>query len=104
VQVLTPRTVALMIDNHNSRKLAPRGLGWDIKGESLGYTSCGALMRKGSIGHSGFTGTSLWMEPDTGLMVILLTNRVHISRDRNQADMIRFRPRLHNLAVCLFGE
>jgi len=104
VQILTRRTVSLMTDNHNPRKLAPRGLGWDLKGESLGYTSCGALMRKGAIGHSGFTGTSIWMEPDTGFMVILLTNRVHISRDRNQADMIRFRPRLHNLAVCLFGE
>lgn len=104
VRLLSRRTVALMTANHNPGRLAPRGLGWDLKGDTYGYTSCGALMRKGAIGHTGFTGCSLWMEPDTGFLVILLSNRVHISRDRNQADMIRFRPRLHNLAVCLFAE
>jgi len=104
VRLLARRTVALMTANHNPPRLAPRGLGWDIKGDTYGYTSCGALMHKGAVGHTGFTGCSLWMEPDSGLTVILLSNRVHISRDRNQADMIRFRPRLHNLAVCLFGE
>ena len=61
-------------------------------------------MGKGSLGHTGFTGTSLWMEPDTGLIVIALTNRVNVARDKNQAGMIRFRPRLHNLAVCLAEE
>jgi CubicO group peptidase (beta-lactamase class C family) len=104
VRLLARRTVALMTANQNPPRLAPRGLGWDIKGDSYGYTSCGALMRRGSIGHTGFTGCSLWLEPDTGLTVILLSNRVHISRERNQPDMIRFRPRLHNLVVCLFGE
>jgi CubicO group peptidase (beta-lactamase class C family) len=104
VRLLSRRTIALMTANHNPPRLAPRGLGWDIKGDALGYTSCGALMRKGAFGHTGFTGTSLWMEPEGGLTVILLSNRVHISRDRNQADMIRFRPRLHNLVVCLFGD
>lgn len=104
VRLISRRTVALMTANHNPPRLAPRGLGWDIKGEARGYVSCGALMGSGAVGHTGFTGTSLWMEPDTGLTVIVLSNRVHISRDRNQADMIRFRPRLHNVVVCLFGE
>jgi CubicO group peptidase (beta-lactamase class C family) len=104
VRLLARRAVTLMTANHNPPRLAPRGLGWDIKGDSYGYMSCGALMHRGAIGHTGFTGCSLWMEPDSGLIVILLSNRVHISRDRNQADMIRFRPRLHNLVVCLFGE
>jgi len=103
-RLLARRTVEMMTVNHNPVRLAPRGLGWDIKGDHLGYASCGALMQKGAIGHTGFTGTSLWMEPGTGLTVILLTNRVHISRDSNQADMIRFRPRLHNLVVTLFSE
>jgi len=104
VRILSQRTVAAMTSNHNPRKLPPRGLGWDIKGEGFGYMSCGELMAPGTIGHTGFTGTSLWMEPDTGFTVILLTNRVHIAREKNQPDMIRFRPRLHNLAVALFGE
>lgn len=104
VRLLAPRTVDMMTSNHNPSRLPPRGLGWDIKGDMFTYTSSGALMKPGAIGHTGFTGTSIWMEEDSGLMVILLTNRVHISRDRNQADMIRFRPRLHNVVACLFGE
>ena len=102
VRLFSERTVELMITNHNSPRLPHRGLGWDIKGEIFTYASCGALMGQGAIGHTGFTGTSLWMEPDTGLTVILLSNRVNISRNRNQAEMIRFRPRLHNLVICLF--
>lgn len=104
VRLLAPRTLELMILNHNPPRLPPRGLGWDRKADGYGYTSCGALMRKGAIGHTGFTGTSLWLEPDTGLIVIVLSNRVNVSRDRNQADMIRFRPRLHNVLMCMFGE
>lgn len=103
VRVLAPRTVARMTSNHNPRRLPPRGLGWDIKGEGFGYVSCGELMSPGSIGHTGFTGTSLWLEPDSGFLVILLTNRVHMARERNQPEMVRFRPRLHNLVVSLFG-
>jgi CubicO group peptidase (beta-lactamase class C family) len=102
-QVLSPRTVRRMVANHNPRRLPPRGLGWDIKGEGFGYVSCGELMRTGTIGHTGFTGTSLWMEPDSGFIVVALTNRVHIAREKNQADMIRFRPRLHNLLVAMFN-
>lgn len=104
VRLLAKRSVELMTANHNPARLPPRGLGWDIKGDTRGYTSCGALMRRGSVGHTGFTGTSLWLEPETGLTVVLLTNRVHMSRDRSQADMVRFRPRLHNLVVCLFDN
>ncbi|MCZ6534155.1 MAG: serine hydrolase [SAR324 cluster bacterium] len=101
VRVLTARTVDMMTANHNPRKLAPRGMGWDMKGEGFGYMSCGELMAVGSIGHTGFTGTSFWIERKSGLTVILLTNRVNIARDKNQPDMMSFRPRLHNLVVSL---
>lgn len=104
VRILSARTAALMAANHNPRRLPARGLGWDIKGEGQGYASCGDLMQPGAIGHTGFTGTSLWIEPQSGLTVILLSNRVHISREKNQADMIRFRPRLHNVIVGMMGE
>ena len=100
VRVLSRAGMAMMIRNHNPRKLPPRGLGWDIKGEGFGYMSCGGLMPRGAIGHTGFTGTSLWIEPESGLTIVVLSNRVHIPRDKNQAEMIRFRPRLHNLIVA----
>ncbi|HUJ77331.1 MAG TPA: serine hydrolase domain-containing protein, partial [bacterium] len=102
VRVLSARSVARMTANHNARKLPPRGLGWDIKGEGFGYMSCGELLRPGAIGHTGFTGTSLWMELDTGLVIIALSNRVHMAREKNQPEMIRFRPRLHNVLASAY--
>ncbi|MDH4225482.1 MAG: beta-lactamase family protein, partial [Deltaproteobacteria bacterium] len=83
VRVLSSVTVELMISNQNPPRLAPRGLGWDMKGEGFGYMSCGDLMPPGTVGHTGFTGTSLWMDPHSGLTIIALSNRVHISREKN---------------------
>jgi uncharacterized protein YbbC (DUF1343 family) len=52
-----------------------RGLGWDI---SSPYSrTLGAYFPMGSVGHTGFTGTAIWMDPATGVYMILLTNRVH---------------------------
>jgi uncharacterized protein YbbC (DUF1343 family)/CubicO group peptidase (beta-lactamase class C family) len=52
-----------------------RGLGWDI--DSPFSTNRGALLPVGSFGHTGFTGTSLWIDPVTDTYIIILTNRVH---------------------------
>jgi uncharacterized protein YbbC (DUF1343 family)/CubicO group peptidase (beta-lactamase class C family) len=52
-----------------------RGLGWDI---SSPYSrTLGAYFPMGSVGHTGFTGTAIWMDPASGVYMILLTNRVH---------------------------
>ena len=52
-----------------------RALGWDVK---TGYSSNrGATMSDRAFGHGGFTGTSLWIDPETGLFVIFLSNRLH---------------------------
>ena len=55
-----------------------RGLGWAIKMSD--ENSCGALMSRSSFGHSGFTGTSIWVDPERDLNVVLLTNAVHHGR------------------------
>ncbi len=52
-----------------------RGLGWDI--DSPFSSNRGELLPVGSFGHTGFTGTSLWMDPVTDTYIILLTNAVH---------------------------
>lgn len=52
-----------------------RGLGWDI--DSPFSTNRGELLPVGSYGHTGFTGTSLWIDPVTDTYIIVLTNRVH---------------------------
>jgi len=56
-----------------------RALGWDTK--SPEKSSAGAFFSDRSFGHTGFTGTSIWMDPERELFVILLTNRVHPTRD-----------------------
>ena len=53
-----------------------RGLGWDI--DSPFSSTRGELLPVGSFGHTGFTGTSLWIDPTTNTYIILLTNAVHV--------------------------
>ncbi len=54
-----------------------RGLGWVLKGQD---SFAGSLATKSGYGHTGFTGTSLWLEPELDSFAVLLTNRVHPSR------------------------
>ncbi len=74
-----------------------RGYGWDLKTISC---SCGDLMSDRAYGHTGFTGTSMWMDPKRDIVVILLTNRVHVARWENQDLVIRLRPRVHNYILA----
>jgi CubicO group peptidase (beta-lactamase class C family) len=63
-----------------------RALGWDTM---LPTSSCGTKMSPRAIGHTGFTGTSLWIDPAQDLYVVLLTNRVHPTRDNNRIQPLR---------------
>ncbi len=65
-----------------------RALGWDTK-SMTGYSSAGSRFGPRSFGHTGFTGTSFWYDPDSHLYVILLTNRVHPTRDNRKHIPIR---------------
>jgi CubicO group peptidase (beta-lactamase class C family) len=64
-----------------------RALGWDTP--SREGSSAGTTMSADSFGHTGFTGTSLWVDPQRELFIILLTNRVHPTRDNNAIRQIR---------------
>ena len=64
-----------------------RALGWDTK--SAQGSSAGTLFSPTSFGHTGFTGTSLWIDPERELFVILLTNRVHPTRENNAIRTVR---------------
>jgi len=72
-----------------------RALGWDCK-SAIG-SSAGELFSARSFGHTGFTGTSLWADPDRDLIVVFLTNRIHPSRERNTIH--RIRPLVHNAII-----
>jgi len=63
-----------------------RALGWDTM---LPTSSCGTRLSARALGHTGFTGTSLWIDPDQDLYVVFLTNRVHPSRDNNAIQPVR---------------
>jgi CubicO group peptidase (beta-lactamase class C family) len=63
-----------------------RALGWDTM---LPTSSCGTRLSKRAIGHTGFTGTSLWIDPERDLYVVLLTNRVHASDDLDGIRRLR---------------
>jgi CubicO group peptidase (beta-lactamase class C family) len=78
-----------------------RALGWDTpSGER---SSAGNYFSARSFGHTGFTGTSMWMDPERDLFVVLLTNRVHPTRDNNQIRDLRID--LHDAIVLdLEGE
>lgn len=65
-------------------------LGWDSPAETPGISHAGdAWPRAGAVGHLGFTGTSVWLDPARGRWVVLLTNRVHPSRGRPEAALIK---------------
>ena len=66
---------------------------------TLGFDTPAAGSRLGprAVGHTGFTGTSLWIDPDREMIVVLLTNRVHPTRETE--GIKEFRTRLHDLVV-----
>jgi uncharacterized protein YbbC (DUF1343 family) len=66
-----------------------RGLGWDI--DSPFSTNRGELLPVGSFGHTGFTGTSLWIDPATQTYIILLSNAIHPGGTNNETVSLRAR-------------
>ena len=76
VRILSPATVSRMTSPSTPLEMrAVRGLGWDI--DSSYSSNRGELFPIGSFGHTGFTGTSLWLDPGSKSYVIFLSNRVH---------------------------
>jgi CubicO group peptidase (beta-lactamase class C family) len=65
-----------------------RALGWDTPSDS-GYSSAGTKLSRRSFGHTGFTGTSIWMDPERDMFVILLTNRVNPTRANTRILQVR---------------
>ncbi|NMB45925.1 MAG: beta-lactamase family protein [Firmicutes bacterium] len=94
--ILHPRTVRLLNTNYTPELNESRSIGWMMKG--TGFCSGGNLISNRAFGHTGFTGTSLWIDPELRAFFILLTNRVHPTRGNDA--IIRFRPRFHNAAIA----
>jgi uncharacterized protein YbbC (DUF1343 family)/CubicO group peptidase (beta-lactamase class C family) len=86
VRILAPYTVERMISAHSLPTSQMRGLGWDVN--SSYSSNRGDLFPVGTFGHTGFTGTSMWLDPASETFVVLLTNRVH---PNGKGDVTRLR-------------
>lgn len=81
VRIVADSTVARF-----TRRIAGRrALGWDT---CDGGSGCGQYMGAAAFGHTGYTGTSLWIDPERQMFVVLLTNRVHAARARRPSKVI----------------
>jgi len=76
-----------------------RSVGWQLA--ATPGASAGPFLSPGALGHSGFTGTSLWIDPDGGWVVILLTNRVHPRYRPEDMNAVRREFHRHALAGVL---
>lgn len=77
-----------------------RGLGFSLYNHD--FHPAGDLLSLGSFGHTGFTGTSLFVDKESGLYVVLLTNRVFYGRE--DTGFLRFKKLLHNVIVNEYTE
>lgn len=86
-RVLTPAGYAAMITPRTDHLPLRRTLGW--QGVDAVDAIAGDLIGPDGYGHTGFTGTSLWIDPDRGSYVVLLTNRIHPNRENTAISRVR---------------
>jgi len=99
-RILSPLSVVKMTSPASPASSASvRGLGWDI---DTSYSSNrGELLPVGSFGHTGFTGTSFWIDPITRTYVVLLTNRVH---PNGKGDAVPLRARVATVVAAALRQ
>ena len=99
-RVLSPATVARMTTPSTPAAMKDvRGLGWDM--DSSYSSNRGELFPIGSFGHTGFTGTSLWIDPSSGAYVVFLSNRVHPD---GKGDVTALRGRVATIAAAALSD
>lgn len=82
VRVFQPATIAMF----TARQRGSRALGWE---KPTGRNSAGTRLSERAFGHTGFTGTSIWIDPERDLFVILLSNRVNPTRNNPRIGRVR---------------
>lgn len=99
-RLLKRSTIEMITQRQNDAPSSTRALGWDTPSPD-GHSSAGHFLSTHAFGHTGFTGTSIWIDPDKELFIILLTNRVHPTREKNA--MIALRPQVADSVVEALG-
>ena len=95
-----PRRLVEETFRRQGAPVTTRTLGWDTPTE--GASAAGSRFALDSIGHLGYSGTSMWIDPSRRLVAVLLTNRVHPTRENRRIQA--FRPRFHDLVAAAFDE
>jgi len=90
-----PETIDLFYTNYTPYSTEYRSIGWKLA--SSQNSSAGNSFSSQSIGHTGFTGTSLWIDPTRENIFIFLTNRIHPKY--KEIDFNQIRKKFHNLAL-----
>ena len=99
VRILRAETIEEMLTSQISIEAMERGsaflqgrrqlLGWWSMGPTAEVTALGGLPSERAYGHTGFTGTSIWIDPEHKMIAILLTNAIHPKRDTCNRERIR---------------
>ena len=92
-RIFNSETVNLFTSRANLLEGSSRALGWDTP---QGKASGGVYISDSSFGHTGFTGTSLWIDPEHQVFVILLTNAVHPNRSYKNPNYYNYRQKIHS--------
>lgn len=95
--IFSEQTKRLAKQSFTKQHVEQRGLGWQLYSQP---SFSGQYLRDG-FGHTGFTGTSLWVSDEQKLAIVLLTNRVHLGR---ACEIQRFRRIVHNLIALEIGR
>ena len=99
-RIFKPETVELFTQRANIVEGSSRCLGWDSPD---GEASGGVYLSDKSFGHTGYTGTSLWIDPENQITVILLTNAVHPNRSWKKPKYYDWRQRIHSAVYETLG-
>ena len=92
-RIFRQNTVELFTTRANMIPESSRCLGWD---SPSGASSGGVYLSDASFGHGGYTGTTLWIDPENEIIVILLTNAVHPNRKNKEPKYFDWRHRIHS--------
>jgi CubicO group peptidase (beta-lactamase class C family) len=93
-EALPPTLVREFSERQHMPESSDWAIGWDTP--TVGSSSSGQHFSERSIGHLGFTGTSVWIDLEREAIVVMLTNRVHLVAKRSRFDL---RPKVHDFII-----
>lgn len=94
--VIRTDTLRTFVSRRSDVPGSSRALGWDTMRPT---SSCGTRMSPRAFGHTGYAGTSLWIDPERDAYVVLLTNRVHPRAEKGDTRITELRRAVHDAAI-----